>query len=125
MQRLFDSDKDMDTALAREREAVELEEQHRYQQFLSTPQGRARAAAEADSPVFQVVAHTEGVSVRLFGSHAVRHEEVGLSEVLAGIEAEGWSLAHAGFVYVPAHDTAYGDVLGTYLFRRLARSSSE
>ena len=96
---------------ARKREA---DEHRRAEEFAKSPQGRARAARAAGARLFQLA-----LPLRQ-------------GTVLDSVEAEGWRLEHAGYVYWVtggvSHDTFFslssgreeevqGEVIGIYIFR--------
>jgi hypothetical protein len=94
---------------ARRREA---DEHHRAEEFAKTPQGQARAARAAGSRIFQLALPLSQASA------------------LDLIEAEGWRLEHAGYVYWVTggvsrsmflssgqEEVVEGEILGIYIFR--------
>lgn len=93
----------------------------------------ARKARLAGQTVFQVdlpLSTTRGVAIPLTGAFAKTTPQDGSSHVIQDVEAEGWRLEHAGYVYrltgsdsrqkvtMGGQEGAFsGEVVGIYLFR--------
>ena len=101
--------------------------------FADSPRGQARRAHERGDLFFQIqleVSRLSGES-SFFGATSNTLRQDGGPDPLGEIEAEGWHLEHAGYVFVETGATSsnrllptgqgtvtQGVVLGVYLFRR-------
>jgi hypothetical protein len=90
-------------------------------QFLATPVGQATAAKANRRRLLQIQL-VVGTSARETLFNAGTNRAVDGAGVLGEIEAVGWRLEHAGYVFVPTAETREGrflggQTLGTYLFR--------
>ena len=81
------------------REASDGDEERAQQARVETPQIKARAAKDSGAKIFQIA-----LPVASDGSSSI-----------ADIEAEGWTLDHAGYVSGPADA-----IIGVYIFRARA-----
>ena len=104
-------------------------------EFWESPVGRARAAKHYRSTFFQIEIPHETISGYTnlgwaAGNHQVRRQHQGATDTLGEIEAEGWRLEHASWVYVQTGQNSrdkflasgqqtvvLGEVVGMYLFR--------
>ena len=111
---------------------AEREAGRREKAFAKTPAGQAKAAREAGDRTFQILltlsettGRTEAMS-RAYATTATT--EHGTSIDL--IEAEGWKLEHAGYVYRQTgsvsrdkffssghQEAVHGEIVGVYIFR--------
>ncbi len=101
-----------------------------------TPVGKAQAAYDADAGFFQIQLELSEVARSAWSSsyqsYSVRKKaKAGHADTLSAIEAVGWHLEHAGYVYVMTGQISrdkflssgqetgvMGKVEGVYLFRR-------
>jgi hypothetical protein len=125
-------------ALRKTEEERQAKDRARTQEaFEKSPIGQARAAYARGDAFFQVeIPHSAVKGQTVFGAALTRQTHAtGGTDILGLIEAEGWRLEHAGFVYVMTGQTSrdkflasgqqtavMGEVSGIYLFRRLAPS---
>lgn len=102
-----------------------------------TPRDRARAAREQGLRYFEIQLQVGESTrdVRIFEADSGGRSEQDNSHVLHEIEAEGWELHTAGYVFVPTGQSSRMKVLGTgesvaisgvtvgvYLFRSVSQS---
>jgi len=104
--------------------------------FAASPVGRATAAHAAGNGFFQIEIEVSALTgpSSFFGSSSNEIQHTGIATDLLGqIEAVGWHLEHAGFVFIETGSTSTsrilqtgegmvteGNVTGIYLFRRVA-----
>lgn len=100
--------------------------------FWQSPRGVARRARRAGRRIFQIelpVSRTTG-EVYAFVGARVATASLAADASLDGIEAEGWVLVHAGYVYRPLsastrdkfmfsgqQEAMTGELVGVYVFR--------
>lgn len=130
-----DPDKAAEKQARKEADKAERDRQAQWDAWLASPQGRARTAREAGAGVFQIALPLEQTE-RAFGSmgsssrSAMRQQTHDPTTVIDAIEAEGWHLEHAGYLFretgsvsrdkfLSSGQTASvtGDIVGIYLFR--------
>lgn len=117
---------------AKEAERQAQEERRRAEEFARSPAGQARAAAKAGAQIFQIalpLSETRASVVAMLGAftNASDHEQSG---TLDSIEAEGWRLEHAGYVFRMTgsesrdkfmasgqQQAVSGEIIGIYVFR--------
>ena len=100
-------------------EMREAEGRRRAEEFAKTPQGQARAARAAGARIFQVALPLSQTSA------------------LDSVEAEGWRLEHAGYVYWVTggishpmflsrghEEEVQGEIVGIYIFRLVEAANS-
>lgn len=120
------------TAQAEQQRA--LEAQRQAEASATSPVGRATAAFARGDRFFQVELEVSALTgyASSFGSSANQiTPREGTADVLGGIEAVGWHLEHAGFVFIETGATSTarmfatgegtvteGVVTGVYVFRR-------
>lgn len=115
------------------KEAIrKAEEQRLADEFARTPAGQARSARNSGSRTFQIslplLQTAVNKSILAFTPTTTNSSQHGA--VIDSIEAEGWKLEHAGYVYqmlgsvttkhlleTGLRETVSGDVLGIYIFR--------
>lgn len=116
----------------REKARREAEERRLAEEFAKTPAGQARAARAAGSRIFQLalpLSQTTGHTVAMMGAFATTTNRQHASE-LELVEAEGWRLEHAGYVYRVTgsvsrdkllssgqQEAVHGEIVGIYIFR--------
>lgn len=119
----------------KETERAEESRQAEMEAWLASPPGRARTAREAGAGVFQISLPLEQTE-RGFGSmgsssrSSMRHQAHDPTTMIDAIEAEGWHLEHAGYLFretgsvsrdkfLSSGQTASvtGEIVGIYLFR--------
>jgi hypothetical protein len=123
----------------KEAEKKAKEERQRQKEFNASPPGRARAAAAAGAKLFQLeltLAQSTAVVVPMMtaSTATARHQH---ANTLDAIEAEGWHLEHADYVFMmtgtesrdkflaSGQQTAVsGEVLGIYIFRRAGQHTT-
>jgi len=122
------------------RKAKQQEEQERRAEFLKSPAGQAqhqaKIARETGARVFQIslsLSETTGRTVAMTGAYAnttnAKH-----GSIIDLIEAEGWRLEHAGYVYRQTgsvsrdkffssgqQEAIHGEIMGVYIFRATQR----
>lgn len=105
--------------------------------WAASPPGQAQAAYQNGDGFFQVeIPHSQfrGFANLMWSSSGTSSRQVhrgGATDVLSAVEAQGWRLEHASWVYVQTgqnsrdkflasgqHVVVSGDVVGIYLFRR-------
>lgn len=102
-------------------------------QETNTPYGRARIARRKGRKLFQIdiaLSQTTGHSSLLLGTFTSGGATDDASEILESIEAEGWHLIDANYVFRPIgtagrekilgtteHEAITGQIIGIYLFR--------
>lgn len=100
--------------------------------FWNSPRGVARRARRAGRKIFQIelpVSRTTG-EVYAFVGARVATSTLAADASLDGIEAEGWTLVHAGYAYRPLsvstrdkfifsgqQEAMTGELVGVYVFR--------
>lgn len=100
--------------------------------FWNSPRGLARKARRAGRLIFQIelsVSRTSGEVMAFVGAMSAT-ASVAADGSLDGIEAEGWRLVHAGYVYRPLsvssrdkfvfsgqQEATTGELVGVYVFR--------
>lgn len=110
----------------------EKEERKKTERFAKTPAGQARAAKMAGAQIFQFVAPLSKTSadvVAMMGAFTSTKDSQHAS-ILDTIEAEGWFLEHAGYVYRVTRsisrdkflssgqqEAVEGEIIGIYIFR--------
>ena len=110
----------------------EKEELRRAEKFAKSPAGKARAAKMAGAKIFQFAAPLSKTSadvVAMMGAFTSTKDSQHAS-ILDTIEAEGWLLEHAGYVYRITRSTSRdkflssgqqeaveGEIIGIYIFR--------
>jgi hypothetical protein len=122
-----------------EREAARLrkEMQRRAEEFAKSPAGQAKAARDAGASLFQwsmPLSHTVGRTIAMSGT-AVSTKATVHASTLDSIEAAGWKLEHAAYVYQVTgsvsrdkflssgqQEAVHGEVIGIYIFRVLQES---
>lgn len=101
--------------------------------FAKTPQGRARKARNAGRRLFQIdlpLSQTVGHSSLLLGTFTTVGATADATDVLEQIEAEGWQLFDASYIFRPTgsasrekvigsteREAISGEIIGIYLFR--------
>lgn len=121
---------------AEQREAAnrEEEENRREKKFAKTPAGQAKAARAARARIFQLslpLSETTGFTIALTGAYSTTTTQQHAS-ILDSIEAEGWKLEHAGYVYritggvsrdkffaSGQQEAVNGEIVGVYIFRAI------
>jgi len=115
----------------RKRKADE-DERKRLERFTKSPAGQARAAKMAGAKIFQYVAllsQTSADVIAMTGAFtSVKDSQH--AAMLDSIEAEGWLLEHAGYVYRVTRsisrdkllssgqqEAVEGEIVGIYIFR--------
>lgn len=104
----------------------------RASSFWASPRGLARQARRAGRKIFQIelpVSRTSGEVYAFVGAQTSTTQLAGDAS-LDGIEAEGWVLAHAGYVFRPLsvssrdkfmfsgqQEAMSGELVGVYVFR--------
>jgi hypothetical protein len=129
-----DPDKAAEKQARKEADKAERDRQAQWDEWLASPQGRARTARESGAGVFQIAIPLEQTE-RAFGSGssrrgAMRQSTQDPTSVIDAIEAEGWHLEHAGYLFretgsvsrdkfLSSGQTASvtGEIVGIYLFR--------
>jgi hypothetical protein len=126
-----------------EREAYEeraraIGERQAAAAFAASPVGRASAAFDRNDTFFQLETEVSALDggASLFGSstNVITHSGAA-TDLLGQIEAIGWHLEHAGYVFIETGATStnrilttgqgtvtQGNVTGIYLFRRASRA---
>ncbi len=118
----------------RAEQAQAAEEQRKRQAFLATPVGAATAAKEAGQQFFEVQLEVGGHTATAgFGSIEGRRTSSSSAAILGDIEAVGWRLEHASYLYMITGETSSdrmfltgqatavsGVTVGVYLFRNAA-----
>jgi hypothetical protein len=111
------------------------EERRRIEAELATPAGQAKAAKAAGANTFQIslpLSQTTGFKGVFFGG-STKTTKTEHSSLIDAIEAQGWRLEHANYVYQftkagasksillgsnQGFDLAYdGEIIGIYIFR--------
>jgi len=116
----------------REAERRAAEERRKAEEFAKTPAGQARAARAAGAKLFQIslpLSQTTGQTVAMMTAFATT-TTTEHATTLDSIEAEGWRLEHAGYVYritgsvsrdkflsSGQQEAMHGEIVGIYLFR--------
>ena len=113
--------------------------QREWEAWLATPQGRARTAWENGDGLFQIrltMAQTQqrALVLRSGAKGSTKTKSHEQTDILTGIEDEGWSLFQTGFYFHPQgsvsrdkfiasgqHEQIMGEVVGVYIFRRTER----
>lgn len=112
--------------------------------FSQSPVGRARAAREAGDRIFQIDLPIERTARTVLsylsygaggGNVATKKQMTSMGQVLEAIEAEGWVLESADFIYKPTGSISRdkllssgqtaettGEIIGIYLFRAVERT---
>lgn len=106
---------------------------HFSAEFAQTPRGRARKARTAGRRLFQIdlpLSQTVGHSSLLLGTFTTATGTADATDLLEQIEAEGWHLIDASYVFRPTgsasrekiigsteREAISGDIIGIYLFR--------
>lgn len=117
----------------KERNRREEEARRADEAFAATPPGQARAARKSGATIFQVdipLSKTTGETVAMVGAFARSTPTTDCSRLIQAIEAEGWRLEHAGYVYRVTgsvsrdkflasgqQEAVHGEIVGIYLFR--------
>lgn len=115
------------------------EEERAAAEFWASPVGQARRAHESGDRFFQVqITHDtiDGYANAAWSGSGVsqrRRQNYGAPDLLGQVEAEGWRLEHASWVYVQTGQNSrdkflasgqqvvvQGEVVGVYLFRAAA-----
>ena len=114
----------------------EEEDRAAREEFLRSPQGRARSAKEQGRTVFEFIGAVSSTTAR---SVAMSHVEVEEAQEdawtwIEKIESEGWRMEHVGYVFRPTQtvsrdrflasgqqEAISGEVLGIYIFRAESR----
>lgn len=118
-----------------ERERVKAEERKRKEAvaFAQTPAGKARAAKAAGAGIFQIdvpLSYTLAETIAMVGVDTHTFGAVNYASVIQSIEAEGWRLEHAGYIYRVTgsvsrdkfmssgqQEAVSGAIVGIYIFR--------
>lgn len=130
-----DPDKAAEKQAKKQADREERGRQTQLDAWLPSPDGRARTAREHGAGVFQIAIPLEQTE-RAFGSMggstrgAMRQKTHDPTSVIDAIEAEGWRLEHAGYLFretgsvsrdkfLSSGQTASvtGEIVGIYLFR--------
>lgn len=114
-----------------QREAVKRAA-HRAKELAKTPTGQAVLAREAGLKVFQVVetiSSTAALVIPMGGAHAWSSNS-NHGGLIQSVEAEGWRLIHADYVYRPTRSVSRdkflssgqegameGEIVALYIFR--------
>lgn len=121
-------------------EAEQLERQRRAEEkrrqaerFAKTPAGKAKAAYDAGATIYQLslpLSETSAHVVPLAGAYTHKKDQAHDS-ILGSIEAQGWRLEHAGYVFRVTgsesrdkflssgqQEAVSGQIIGIYIFRR-------
>jgi hypothetical protein len=129
-------------AAAREAERAAQSEQKARQAWLASPVGQATSAREAGAQFFQIDLDLTAMERSVWASadaksgYNVKERRVGNhADALGQIEAVGWRLEHAGFVFIQTGQVSrdkmlssgqevgvQGRVSGIYLFRRASEA---
>jgi len=104
--------------------------------FSKTPAGKARAAKAAGMEIFQIdvpLSKTKGETVPMVGAFAHSSATTNYAVVIQSIEAEGWRLEHAGYIYRVTEsvsrdkflssgqqEAVSGEIVGIYIFRAIS-----
>jgi len=118
---------------AYEKEQRDEDQRNIDDEFWRSPVGQARAAWDAGAKLFQTaleLSSTEGHVVAMQGAYATTDTKDHTS-ALDSIEAEGWWLEHAAYVYRVTgsvsrdkflssgqQEAVHGEIVGIYIFRR-------
>jgi hypothetical protein len=116
----------------RDVEKREAEKRRLAEEFAKTPAGQARAARAAGTRTFQLslpLSQTTGHTVAMMGAFATTTSAQHASTI-DSVEAEGWRLEHAGYVYRVTgsvsrdkflasgqQEAVHGEIVGVYIFR--------
>jgi hypothetical protein len=125
----------MEMAQRAEEQRKQEEEERRIEAELATPAGQAKAARADGAKTFQIslpISQTVGRKGAFFGGSSTT-TSTEHSSVIDSIEAQGWRLEHANYVYQltqavssrsilsggnQGFDQAYhGEIIGIYIFR--------
>lgn len=117
----------------REEAKLRAEERLRAEEFAKSPAGQARAARNAGARTFQLslpLSQTKGVAVPIFGGVTQNTTNFKHASTIDLIEAEGWKLEHASYVYQVVgsvtsksllakglQEAVEGEIIGIYIFR--------
>lgn len=117
----------------RRAENLRAEERRRAEEFAKTPAGQARAARTAGARTFQLslpLSQTKGVTVPMVGGTYANTKSTQHASIIDSVEAEGWKLEHAGYVYQVSgsvtsksllasglQEAVHGEIVGVYIFR--------
>ena len=124
----------------REKRKKKEEERKQAEKFAKTAAGQARAARNAGASIFQIalpLSKTSADVVAMVGAFTATQDSQHAS-ILDSIEAEGWLLEHAGYVYritrsvsrdkfmsSGQQEAVEGEIVGIYIFRVQTKLSGE
>jgi len=111
----------------------EAEERERVKKFAQSPAGMARAARVAGARTFQIslkLSETRSTATPLIGGTSSKTTRYQHDTAIDSIEAEGWRLEHANYVYrilgsvtskevfaKGLQEAIQGEIVGIYIFR--------
>lgn len=120
----------------REDEKRRNDDRRRAEEFAKTPVGQARAALSSGARTFQLalpLSQTKGVAVPIFGGVTQNVTSFKHASTIDSVEAEGWKLEHAGYVFQAIgsvtsksllakglQEAVQGEIVGIYIFRATA-----
>lgn len=115
-----------------EAQRLDVEKRLAEERFAQTPAGHAKAARDSGSRIFQLalpLSKTTGYTRAMTGAYARTATEEHAS-TLDSIEAQGWRLENAGYVYrvigsvsrdkflsSGQQEAMHGEIVGVYIFR--------
>jgi hypothetical protein len=118
---------------AAEANRIESQKRREAEKFAKSPPGRAQAAKEKGARIFQIsipLSKTTANVVPMIGAFTQGREVETHTTVLDSIEAQGWRLEHAGYVFRVTgsesrdkfmssgqQEAVAGEIMGIYLFR--------
>ena len=121
--------------LEERKQAARMEQETRRteEEFADSPAGKARAAREAGAKLFQLdlpLSKTKPIVVPMIGAFTRAKKIREYVSMFDAIEAEGWQLEHAGYVYrlrgsqsrdkffmSGKQEAMEGEIIGIYIFR--------
>lgn len=111
------------------------------EEFAKSPTGQAQAARKKGARIFQIsltLSETTANVVPMSGAYTQGREIEAHATTLDSIEAQGWRLEHAGYVFrvigsqsrdkfmsSGQQEAVSGEIVGIYLFRATSGETSE
>jgi DUF4097 and DUF4098 domain-containing protein YvlB len=132
--------KKREEAERQEVERQEAEKRRLAEEFAKTPAGMARATRASGARTFQIslpLSQTIGHTVAMTGAYTTTKNTQHAS-IIDSVEAEGWRLEYAGYVYRVTgsvsrdkflasgqQEAVHGEIVGVYIFRTTETSVTQ